>query len=245
VQTTRALPFLLLGALPWPAPAAAQIYLGRDAEGTFVLSDRPIEQPTRIYPVAGSPNYRSTTPAAPAAGDDFEPLVLEHASRQALRPELVRAVIQVESGFNRFARSAKGAMGLMQLMPGTARDLGVRDPYDPAENIDGGTRYLRQLLDKYDGNEELALAAYNAGPGAVDKHQRRIPPYRETTDYVRKVGRVAARSGDPARAPAPPRNGASGAVVVLYKTIEIIADRAVPRYSTERPVSGSYEIIVR
>lgn len=170
-----------------PAQAQDQIYAWHDAYGTFVLSDSLVA-PTEIYEVPGAPTYRVTTIAE--AGAEFDDLVLEHARRQSIRPELVKAVIQVESGFNPLARSPKGAMGLMQLMPTTARELGVSDPFDPAENIRGGTIYLRQLLDKYSGSVELALAAYNAGSTAVDRYGK-VPPYRETRNYVKKVGSAA------------------------------------------------------
>ena len=166
-----------------PAPVAAQIFASQDAKGTTVLSNQRIERPTTVYPVAGAPSYRATTEALSEDAETFEDLVREHSQRQSLRPELVRAVIQVESGFDPRATSPKGAMGLMQLMPQTARSLGVLNAYDPVENIRGGTVYLRRLLDKY-GSEQLALAAYNAGPGAVDKYDG-VPPYRETKDYVR------------------------------------------------------------
>jgi soluble lytic murein transglycosylase-like protein len=142
---------LMIGLRP-PA-AQAQIYAWRDANGTLVLSDRAIDAPTDVYTVAGAPSYVSTRAAeVPSGIDRFEPLIREHAQRLSLRPELVRAVIQVESGFNPRALSPKGAMGLMQLMPATARSLGVNNPWDPAQNIRGGTDYLRQLLDEYDGS---------------------------------------------------------------------------------------------
>jgi soluble lytic murein transglycosylase-like protein len=224
-------------ALSWPLTAQAQIYAWRDANGTLVLSDRALQAPTQIYEVPGSPAYVTTTkPVEPTARERFDDIVVEHASRHALRADLVRAVIQVESGYNPWARSAKGAMGLMQLMPATARDLGVRDAYDPAENIRGGTAYLRQLLDKYSGNEELALAAYNAGSGAVDRYGRRIPPFRETRDYVRKVGSASGKLGTAER---------QGPKLVVYKTMEIADGRAIPRYSTQRPAAGSYEVVRR
>jgi soluble lytic murein transglycosylase-like protein len=236
------IPALLLTAvvsLLWPNVADAQIYAWRDANGNLVLSDRKLEANARTYEVAGAPAIRSTRPLAPRGiRTRFESLVQAHASRNNLRPDLVRAVIQVESGFNPRARSPKGAMGLMQLMPATARELGVQDPYDPADNIRGGTIYLRRLLDRYDGNEQLALAAYNAGAGAVDKHGRAVPPYRETRDYVKKVGSAARADAD-----VPSRSGAAGGKLVLYKSIDIVDGQPVPRYTTERPSSGNYEVI--
>ena len=215
--------------------ADAQIYAWRDVNGTLVLSDRKLNDGAMTYVVPEAPGIRATTPMASATvREQFEPLIREHASRQALRVELVRAVIQVESGYNPSARSPKGAMGLMQLMPATARQLGVRNAYDPAENIRGGCAYLRQLLDRYAGNEELALAAYNAGSNAVDRHGNTVPPYRETRDYVK---RVAARGGD-VRQVALTRNA-------VYKTFEIVDGRAIPHYSSQRPGTGTFEIIVK
>lgn len=119
-------------------------------------------------------------------GGDVRSLATAAALRHGLPPDLVLAVVGVESGFRAEAVSAKGAQGLMQLMPGTSRELGVADPFDPEQNLDGGVRHLGALLTLYDGDLTRALAAYNAGAGAVSRH-RGVPPYRETQAYVRKV----------------------------------------------------------
>lgn len=117
---------------------------------------------------------------------DFDEIVDQAAAAFQLPAKLIKSVIQKESNFNPNAQSHAGASGLMQLMPGTARSLGVSNVFDPAENIFAGSKYLRQMMDKYDNNIELALAAYNAGPGNVDKYGG-IPPFKETQNYVQKV----------------------------------------------------------
>lgn len=132
---------------------------------------------------AGSSRGRSSQ-RDPSA---FDHLIAKSAQRHQVPEELVKAVIKVESNFNPRATSPKGAMGLMQLMPGTARDLGVRQAYDPGQNIDGGTRYLKDLLDRYRGNVPMALAAYNWGPGNLEKG-RSLP--RETRNYLESVSRL-------------------------------------------------------
>ncbi len=117
--------------------------------------------------------------------DDIDMIINQAADMFSVDPDLIRGVIKAESNFNIHSTSPKGAMGLMQLMPATARDLGVRNPYDPYENVMGGTRYLKGLLDRYDGDVDRALAAYNWGMGNVEKHPNRLPG--ETRTYVSRI----------------------------------------------------------
>jgi soluble lytic murein transglycosylase-like protein len=207
------------------SPADAQIYTWRDADGRLVLSNvRPDTNPgIPSYEVPESDDIKTTRYAEAATSRSFDDLIAEHASRQGVRKDLVRAVIQVESAFNPRALSNKGAMGLMQLMPATARDLGVANPFDPSENVRGGVTYLRQLLDRYDGDERLALAAYNAGPGAVDRHGQTVPPFRETRDYVKRVNGLAASTAEHAPRPR------------IYRVVEVIDGREVVKYTDHPP----------
>jgi soluble lytic murein transglycosylase-like protein len=228
--------------LACPLTAAAQIYVWRDASGNLVLSDRAKDPAARTYGVTtaaaepGGPAFRTTKPLSGRAAQ-YQSLIDEHAARHGVSADLVRAVIQAESGFNSRARSPKGAMGLMQLMPDTAAELGVADAYDPAENIRGGVQYLKQLLDTYDGRVELALAAYNAGPGAVKKYGGTVPPYRETRDYVAKVRHNAGT-----QAPGTPGAVATaGRRTHVYRTVEIVDGREVVRY-TGVPRAGAERV---
>ncbi|RPJ69581.1 MAG: lytic transglycosylase domain-containing protein [Acidobacteria bacterium] len=226
---------LAVGILSLSLGAEAQIFTYRDATGTLVLSDRaPADAgvEVRTFDAANTTEpVRVTRPVSRGYKGDYDELIVKYAGEQGIRTNLVRAVVQVESGYNPRAISPKGAMGLMQLMPKTAARLGVRRPFDPEENIRGGVLYLRQLLDRFDNNEELALAAYNAGPLAVDRYGNRVPPYRETRDYVKKV-----RSRTPVSAAPKPK-------LLIYKYVEMVGDKLVTRYSDTKPATGPYEVL--
>ena len=156
------------------------IYICRKPDGVPLFTNVPNECG---YPVKRWGGSGSTNRAAPA---EFDGLIRSASERHGVDSELVRAVIKVESDFNAEARSRKGAQGLMQLMPETARLHQVGDAYDPRENIEGGVRHLRLLLDHYAGGLELSLAAYNAGIKAVERHGG-IPPFAETKEYIKRV----------------------------------------------------------
>ena len=220
-MSTRSLcRFAVATALLWlavPATADAQIFTWRDGSGHLVLSDHPKDSAVRTFAVSPAGSIRTTRPAISRRSEAYDALITEHSATQGIRADLVRAVIQAESAFNPMARSIKGAMGLMQLMPATAAQYGVTNPYNPAENIRAGVAYLKRLLQRYSNDEELALAAYNAGPGAVEKYGA-VPPYRETRAYVAKIRNNAGSSPRPAS-------------TRVYKVVEVVNGREVPRYS--------------
>jgi soluble lytic murein transglycosylase-like protein len=136
-----------------------------------------------------APSPKSSAVGEVAAPADINAAIEQAAARHNVDPNLVRAVIKVESNFNPHAVSRTGAMGLMQLMPVTARQLKVTNPFDPEQNVDAGVRHLRQLLDNFGGDVRLTLAAYNAGVGAVMRNSG-VPPYSETRNYVKKITRL-------------------------------------------------------
>jgi len=209
--------------LAMPCVAQAQIYSWRDASGSLVLSDHPKDSNQRSYAVGTAGDIRTTRPSGKRT-TVYDSIIDEHAAIHNVRPDLVRAVIHAESAFNPMARSVKGAMGLMQLMPATAVQYGVSNAYDPVENIRAGVAYLRGLLDRYSQNEELALAAYNAGPTAVAKYGGSVPPYRETKNYVSKIRQEA---------------GSRPAPLKVYKVVEIKDGREVVRYTNTPPEGQS------
>jgi len=219
--------FLTLAvAAGWPVDAAAQLRTRIDANGVEWITNPASGKAAAVQPLAATTGEAAVSrTSAISHNATYDDLIREHATRYDVNPGLVRAVVQVESNFNPYAVSPKGAQGLMQLMPATAKQFGVTKPFDPSENIRGGTAYLRQLLDRYGNDKRLALAAYNAGPGAVDKYGETVPPYRETRDYVARVDAVDDDEGT-----ARPR-----AAGKLYKIVEIKDGREVITYTNVKP----------
>jgi soluble lytic murein transglycosylase-like protein len=194
---------ILLGALAlWAIPAQGQIVSYTDVGGkrVFINAEPPAAVrssnapflktvPAGFTPRTAQPSFGTSTELSTydrANREKITEMIREVSARYRVDPALVRAVIQTESNWNSNAVSRVGAQGLMQLVPGTAQQLGVSNAFDPKQNLDGGVRYLHSLLERYNGDLDKTLAAYNAGPGAVDRAGG-IPRYRETRNYVQKV----------------------------------------------------------
>jgi hypothetical protein len=190
-----------------PSATLADVYKYRDARGHIHLTDKPMRGMTLLqrYRISTGRSITSTKPRPRVSlaqmhkrRDALAPMIARAAVANRLRPALIHAVVRAESAYRADAVSPKGAVGLMQLMPATAKRYGVTDRTDPEQNLRGGTEYLRDLLEMFDKDLQLALAAYNAGENAVIRYGRKIPPYKETQGYVRKVIRFynAMKSGD-------------------------------------------------
>ncbi len=169
---------LILPLVSGISPAFADIYRYVDAQGTVHFTNTPTHGRWNMY--------LKEKPAAGSGHRSYLEIIRQHARSYQLEEALVKAVIKVESDYQPQTVSKKGAQGLMQLIPETAKDLKVRNPFDPSENIRGGSQYLRKMLDLFDDDVELALAAYNSGPNTVKRYGG-IPPYDETRDYVKRV----------------------------------------------------------
>jgi len=166
------------------SPVRGEYYYYEDEQGTIRFSDEPPQVSKFSIGRGYFDEFAARTQKYSRTA--LRKLIVRYSKKYHIDPALVEAIVKVESSYDTEAVSHKGAQGLMQLMPTTAKSLGVSNSHDPKQNLAGGIQYLRKLLDRYDGNVELALAAYNAGEGAVQKYNG-VPPYPETVDYVAKV----------------------------------------------------------
>lgn len=173
---------VVVGWMVFTAPFVyADIYMYRDQNGVCHFTNAPTSPKYQLYI-----RERDRSPSNTRSTSCYDHLINEASAQHGISFSLIKAVIKAESDFNPKAVSKKGAMGLMQIMPDNLRTLDITDPFDPWENIMGGARYLREMLNRYNGTLQLALAAYNAGPGAVDQYNG-IPPYPETQQYIKQV----------------------------------------------------------
>jgi len=190
MRLIRAAALLQIGLWALPLSAHAGIYAQIGPEGQLQVQAEPIAGVPAFnprVPYVPAPVVPRAAPPSARVVRTFDPLIIDAGRRAGVDAALLHAVVQVESAYNPRALSRAGAAGLMQLMPATARRFGVRDRFDAAQNLHGGAAYLAWLIEHFDGDLELVLAAYNAGEGAVRRHGNRIPPYNETRQYVRKV----------------------------------------------------------
>jgi soluble lytic murein transglycosylase-like protein len=224
-----------------PTATRPDLFARRNARTPIENLERPPREGEES-PLLGDLPADATDESTPEGRELYESIIAEAAAMHGVDEDLVRAVIQTESGFDPKAESRVGAKGLMQMMPATAKRMGVDDPFDPRENIMGGVKYLRLLLDKFKGNVPLALAGYNAGPRKVAKFKG-IPPYKETRGYVKKVLREMAEAEQEdaathvaSAAPEPEPKKPS----VIYKW----TDKRGHLYLSDTPPTGSVPFVV-
>lgn len=180
------------------AGAAGGLLLSALSLGGVLHQGRPADLTTAVSTMASS---TPVLPEAPVAQDrKYDDIIAEASAEYGVDPDLVRAVITAESRFDPDARSQAGAQGLMQLMPILSKELGIKDPFNPRENVFGGVKYLSKMLDRHDGNVTLALASYNAGPRNVDRYKG-VPPFKETRGYVKKINKMVAEARQEAASP--------------------------------------------
>ncbi|HYH01012.1 MAG TPA: lytic transglycosylase domain-containing protein [Terriglobales bacterium] len=202
--------------VPPPTPSAMKAAQTAAEEVVSYVHSRPGSKPTaKTAPRLVNPNYRNLARGFAVTTAEIDSAIEQAAKRHGVDPNLVRAVIKVESNFNPRALSRKGAMGLMQLMPGTARELKVANPFDPAQNVDAGVRHLKSLMNNYGGDIKLSLAAYNAGPGAVARSNG-VPRYPETQNYVKQITNMYW-NGSSAVAFRPSSNKSSAAPARMFR----------------------------
>ena len=186
LRVTFSLQVILFFVIPLVHSSYADIYSYLDENGIYHYTNMPSTD--QRYKLKWRTKKTFVKPSGTYTySKSYEEEILKAAKRYDIDPDLVKAIIKVESNFNSTAVSQKGAMGIMQLMPETAQDYSVSNPFNPMENIEGGTKYLKNLMETFGGDLQLVLAAYNAGENAVIKYGFRIPPFAETTDYVEKV----------------------------------------------------------
>lgn len=191
---------VIIGAFwsAFPTPVRGDIYWFKDEHGVVHMSNVPVDERFRFKEREKRIEASKIFYGKP--GKSYDKLIDKVANAEGLDSDLLRAVVETESNYDPDAISRKGAVGLMQLMPETARGMGVADPFHPAENLQAGARHLRRLIDKYQGRLALALSAYNAGENAVDRYKG-IPPFPETQDYVEKVLKAYGRATKKRQAP--------------------------------------------
>ena len=177
-----AVSFLMLGLMPFPLHADIYMYVDQSGVVHFTNAPTTSDEDYRLY--IKEKKVFSSQVYSPKS---FDNQIRKASEMYGVSYPLLKAIIKAESDFNPRAVSKKGALGLMQLMPENIRAMNINDPFDPMENILGGTRYFREMLDRFDGQLPLSLAAYNAGPTAVERYNKSVPPYKETEAYVERV----------------------------------------------------------